>query len=504
MLPGLAPACDIDGQPLIQRDDGQEMDINPIAEPDGQSNNGAVTRQTGEREQSRMSDVGLSPLSNSQKLGLALLFLLLVGFGILVEVRGAFLKRRMTDVGCYLRAAWAVRTGGNMYSVTDDNGWHYNYPPLLAILLVPLSDAPPGADRLWMLPYAVSVGLWYVVTLACGFGGAHMLAKAIEESSPDPAARNPPLFCRRWFALRIMPILILLPAIGRSQARGQIGLLLGLFLCGIGRAMIRQERFRAGLWLAAAISIKAIPAYLLLLPLWRRDHRMLAGCTLGLVLGLAFVPALAMGPRQAADAYRTYFFETLWPGVTGDTQGSRGGELTGVTSTDSNAPVVVIHNLMYPNRQSRPKEAYQAVRITHWAFGAVLTLLTLVAAGWRGGGSGRCEVIFLGALTILMWVVSPVFHPHYVSMGLPLVIGVMAMSWETYGYPRIGALWRGTFGLLILAHLLTVLPDLEFLRDGGLVLWSALAVWGGSLVVMRRASRQSPAYAGGHQGPITR
>ncbi len=426
-------------------------------------------------------------LSTRQKLGLALGVLLLLGFGVVVESRGAFLTRRMTDVNVYFRAAWAVRSGSDIYTVTDDNGWHYNYPPLFAILLVPLADAPAGADRSWMLPYPVSVGLWYVITLAAGFAGVHMLARALEESSPDPAVRHQPRFCRRWWALRILPILIVLPAIGRSQIRGQIGLLLALLLGGMGAAMIRGRRFPAGLWLAASICIKLIPAFLLLLPLWRRDRRMLAGCALGLALGLGVIPVVAIGPRKTADAYREYVSGTLWSGVTGDTANPRGRELTGVTSTDSNSPLVVMHNLRHPDPRARPKEAGPATRALHWAIGGLLTGLTLAAAGWHKLAAGPRDVIFLGALTVVMWIVSPVFHPHYVAMGLPLIVVLVALNWERNGYPRISMGWRVIFGLLVLAHVLTVVPGLEFLRDGGLVLYSTLALWAGSLVALRRA-----------------
>src|SRR5580700_7319766 len=80
-----------------------------------------------------------------ERWALALLFLATVVFGVLVENKSAFLCRRMGDLGCYLRAAWAVRAGADMYGLTEDNGWHYNYPPLYAILLTPLAD-PPSRD----------------------------------------------------------------------------------------------------------------------------------------------------------------------------------------------------------------------------------------------------------------------------------------------------------------------------------------------------------------------
>ena len=68
------------------------------------------------------------PLDRREKAGLVALLLFLVAFGVVHEMRSAFLERRMGDVGCYLRGAWAVRSGAGLYDVMDDNFWHYNYP----------------------------------------------------------------------------------------------------------------------------------------------------------------------------------------------------------------------------------------------------------------------------------------------------------------------------------------------------------------------------------------
>src|SRR6266852_4101285 len=51
------------------------------------------------------------------------LLCVIVGFSGIVELRSAFLKRPMTDLQVYLRAAWAVRTETDLYKATDDNGW---------------------------------------------------------------------------------------------------------------------------------------------------------------------------------------------------------------------------------------------------------------------------------------------------------------------------------------------------------------------------------------------
>src|SRR5262245_21599731 len=84
--------------------------------------------------------------------------LLLLGFLAIVEIRSAFLSsNRKTDLGVYLRAAWAVRTGADLYRVTCDNGWHYVYPPAFAVVMAPLADAPKGQPREGMLPYPLTV-----------------------------------------------------------------------------------------------------------------------------------------------------------------------------------------------------------------------------------------------------------------------------------------------------------------------------------------------------------
>src|SRR5208283_394997 len=77
-------------------------------------------------------------------------------YAVMTEVRSCFLKRRMTDFGVYLRAAWAARTGNDMYAVTDDNDFHYCYPPTFALVLMPLADPPSGYPRAGYIPYPIS------------------------------------------------------------------------------------------------------------------------------------------------------------------------------------------------------------------------------------------------------------------------------------------------------------------------------------------------------------
>src|SRR5262249_13819404 len=282
---------------------------------------------------------------------------------------------RMGDLGCYLRAGYAVRTGGaHLYDYTDDNGWHYNYPPLFAVLMAPLADPPArdvslrGAGAVGLLgapagagpylaasalaanptplepdappavpyvPYAVSVAVWYVVSLVCLALAVHLLAGALEKTSPHPEVRALPAGCRRWWRLRTLPVLVCLPSIGHTLMRGQANLLLLALICGAIAALLRGRSLRAGLWLAGALCLKISAAYLLLVPLWRRDRRCLAGGLLGLVVGLGVVPAAALGPGGAAARYRELAEVLVGPALNLGGDRSRAKELIEVTATDS-------------------------------------------------------------------------------------------------------------------------------------------------------------------------
>ena len=146
-------------------------------------------------------------------------------FGAITEMRSAFLERHHTDAGVYFRAAWALQHHQSIYQITDDNGWHYQYPPLLAALLGPLADPSREAlqaEQGFRVPYAISIAIWYVIGVAAAFLSVHVLAKAVEEFASSPQLRHPPPFGRRWWTLRLWPIFVCLPPLGHTLGHGQV------------------------------------------------------------------------------------------------------------------------------------------------------------------------------------------------------------------------------------------------------------------------------------------
>src|SRR5262249_28672826 len=148
--------------------------------------------------------------------------------------------------------------------------------------------------------------------------------------------------------------------------RGQVNLFVLLLLCGLIACLIRRQALRAGLCLAGAVCLKVIPGYLLLVPLWRRDGRCLAGCALGLGLGLFVVPSLMLAPAGPRSCSRDRTEKLTLPAVADGEDRSRADELINVTATDSQSFLAVLHNTIYFDPATRPPKADAPVRAAHW------------------------------------------------------------------------------------------------------------------------------------------
>jgi hypothetical protein len=287
------------------------------------------------------------------------------------------------------------------------------------------------------------------------------------------------------------PLLACLPAIGGALMRGQVDMILLALFCGMAACALRGRSVGAGLLLAAAISIKVIPAFLLLYPLWKRDTRWLASCAAGLVVFLGLVPGAVFGPRQTIAYYQEWDELVLRPGLTKRGDQTRAEELTNVTGTDSQSFLAVAHNLRYPTRP-RPDMASSGERLIHWSLGALLTLVTLgfASRARRHGEDGGVEnVLLLYSLLMLMLLTSPVCHLHYFSMSAPLAMGLMAASWRRGGHsPLLTSGLLGLFVFNIVANAVPRLPGMEITRDLGLATLAALALWAWACASLWRAA----------------
>jgi hypothetical protein len=254
---------------------------------------------------------------------------------------------------------------------------------------------------------------------------------------------------------------------------------------------VRGQRWRAGFWLSAAICLKVLPLFLLGVPLWRRDFRCLVGCGLGMVLGLGVVPTAVFGVHRTAEYYEEYATKLLLPGVGEGSDQSRAKELIEMTASDSQSLLAALHNTAHLDRLTRPAHPSDLVRWTNRVLGASLTLLTLLACGWRREGGPLSEAIFFGVVIIVMLLVSPVCHLHYFSLGVPLIMALVAADWETRRDLRLDKGLVLLLALYVFASTLPNLPGCEILRDLAIAVYPALALWAiGCLALWLRRHRR--------------
>ncbi len=432
------------------------------------------------------------PLSRLGKVGVVLFFVLLLGFGVHVEQKSAFLSRRMGDLDVFLRAAWAVRNDADLYAITSDNDWHYLYPPLYAILMTPLADPPEGADAAGYLPYPISVAICFFISVFALLAGVHVLASALEEKA---GWDHQPRYCRRWWLLRLWPILVCFLPIGHTLMRGQVNLIILAALCAAITGWLRQQPYRAGLWLALAICIKVIPAFLLVYPLWKRDGRALLGCAAGCFVGLVLVPVLTFGPNRAIAHYDTYAHAFVGP-YFNMTDDDRSHEE--IATTDSIGIKSALHNWMYRGPEKYTTNMHIAAKATYVLLGVAMTLVTL----WPGptfrslpddDASGMNTTHQLGGLILLMAILSPLCHLHYLLFCLPGVMGLLVHAWRTQSELNVPRLLVASFVLFNVAICVSHLPGLEVLKDLCIALFATVPLWVIPVVYLWRRRNASPA-----------
>lgn len=445
------------------------------------------------------------PLNLLERVGVVMLLVGAVVLGVTTVKRTAFSVQKRGDFAVYARAAWAVRTGGNIREVQSRQGWHYVYPPTLAVLMVPLaSPPPPEQPDPFTLPLPASVALWYAFNLCCLALAVHLLASALERATGRLRLPGQPRN-RAWWRLRLFPLLACLIPVGKTLSRGQVNLILLALVCGFIAATLNSRACRAGVCLAGAICLKVIPAFLLLVPLWRRDLRCLAGCAAGIIILGLLIPTMGLGVQETIDDYCELARSVLGPGLGLGESSLVDDELTNITCGHSQSPMSVIHTWMHPDRSKRLSEIPSWTRAIHWIMGAALVVLTLLAGrdlcpilpgARRTSLDERVEnspgempyglrfTLFTGLLMIAMLMLSPMCHSHYLCLAIPTFAALLAWDWQNRSDDNMS---RGLTGLMVVflaATIVAALPEMVLLEDGGMGGFALLLVWFAGLLAL--------------------
>ncbi len=397
----------------------------------------------------------------------------------------AISSHRKGDLDVYLKAAWAARTGGSLYQITDGHGWHYLYPPLMASLLVPLANAPdsaPAEATANLLPYWVSATIWYWLNVACLLIAVEMLAGALTERAAAEGRAPPPRFSGAWWAPRLVALLPGIFYAGDALGRGQNTLIILLCLSASAAAILRGRSFSAGLWLGAAGILKLFPLYLLLYPLLRLDGRVLAGAALAVVAGL-LLPVAIMGPAASLTAYREFVSTRIVGEMMGSGDAAVSEELHGTNSRIQSFEYI-IYDSLHPDRSARAEVPPLPYFLAHIAVSLLLTAGALLAMSRRG--DGLAEFLYFGSLVLLAIPILPESRPHYYALGLLVLAGLCFTARPGSHGLRPGWPIALAMGAYALAGLLDA-SGLHFALEYGLATLAAL--WLAALALLKARGR---------------
>jgi hypothetical protein len=259
----------------------------------------------------------------------------------------------------------------------------------------------------------------------------------------------------------------------------------------------RKREFSSGVFLSFPATIKLFPPFLLLYPIWRRRWRMTAGVVAGLILALAILPAVALGPKRAVELYGLWTQVLAKPALGHGTDTARANELA-MNRTDNQSLLAFIHNWRHIElrRDLRPAIAPPGERYAVYAVGALMLLGIGFAGGMRPRDKPHELLIITGMLVGLAFVVSPIAHNFYYLVLLPLIAALLDCGLAN-GLGRA----RNTKMLLVLlvfmlVDILARLPKIGvFLRDIGAPILSLIALMCAGAVVLLK-QEDSPSRTG--------
>lgn len=395
------------------------------------------------------------------------------------------------DVQVFFRAGWAVWTGYPLYEVTDHHGWTYHYPPTFALFMGPFANPLPGYPQpAWALPFAAAVVAWYLINAACLLLSLHVWANALERHRPAAAK---PSFLQGSWALRLGPLLALLPFVGDGLGRGQPAPVLLLLVVVFLALYVEQRPAAAAFAFALAITIKVFPLVLALFPALRRDWKFVAWAGGWGLLLLVGVPVACLGPAATFDLYRTMFVEQFAGIVSGAMSTKIASEVSpGAYSSIGVGAVaarIAAGGAFYTSPLPAWASAFQLV------FDAIVVVA--VAALGRGGfwnlrGSQPAAGYPLLVGGAVLFAAIPLMisfaGPQYVTSAVPLMAVFLVEGWRRLGKEVVtGAMvaWSVVAWLSMIA----LEVPWDWLKIVGPMTWALLLIAPASLSLIVQASR---------------
>jgi alpha-1,2-mannosyltransferase len=284
----------------------------------------------------------------------------------------------MRDLQVYRDAALTLRQGRDLYSMVTVIGLPYTYPPIGAILALPLTLLPQRADR---VAWDAMVCLPLAAVTWCGF--RPLLARARRQA---PAV----------FAALLAGCVLLLP-IRDEFYLGQVDIFL-VAIC-LADLKVRNPRWPRGLLIGLATAIKLEPGVFIIYLLITRRHRdaAVAALSFGGWTALAWL----IDPHDSLTYWTSAIFQT--------------GRLGGNSSAANQSVRGMILRLFLPDH-SPPGV---------WLAAALVVALAGFAAArscWERGND-MAGIVITGLLSAELSPVAWIHHLCWLIVALGVIIG---------------------------------------------------------------------------------
>ncbi|HLW65635.1 MAG TPA: glycosyltransferase family 87 protein [Gemmataceae bacterium] len=309
--------------------------------------------------------------------------------------------------------------------------YHYPNPPIMALMLRPLAE----------LPSVVGALIWFYLKVAMAAAAFWACVRMIEAGgTPFPT----------WAKAATL-LLCASPLIGDLQ-HGNINILILFLLTASLYAFHRGHDRLSGLLLALAICCKVTPALFVFYFIWKRQWKVLAGCCVGMLAFLLFVPGLFLGWSANIALLSSWCQQMIVPFL-------RDGVITSEHPNQS-LPGVLCRLLThspsfcaYPNDVYMPTEYHNLlnlsmtqlrwfIRLAQGLFALLVVLLCRQPAKTRGGWRLCAE---FGMICVGMLLFSErTWKHHSVVLLMPFAVVCSALTTQTFSrhgkYAIIGLL----------------------------------------------------------------
>lgn len=258
------------------------------------------------------------------------------------------IKGKASDFFCFYEAAVAAKDGRNLYGMDVRKGG-YIYPPLLAMLLVPLAHLPANAAALvWKLG---TIGLMIVATLLAAGETRRRFSLPVEPNG--------------GLAVAALAWLLLADKIVAELQLGQCDFLL-IIPFVLGLRWMERKPWAAGAVLGFAFHIKYLA--LIFLPyLIVRGRWKMAGSMLASIAFFAILPSLYFGWETNLS-----YLQSAFQGMDRMAQGQTA---EGAASVAANIyPIQWIRSVSFPSVGARVSDAME---MGSWVMPAMVSVLAL-------------------------------------------------------------------------------------------------------------------------------